>query len=342
MKKLFNKAPIVAAFLTWNALPADSEVIPGTRFDHGYWAGAAYSDDYSGEFSHCVVSAEYVSGDILYLSVTSGATVVVGVGNPSFRFTVGESFPVSIYIDRRRPFHARANAGGSDFVTLEISDFDRGMTAIQRGINMRIVSDKFTGNYSLQGTSRALDKALRCAVDNLDYVDVSPAPQDERYESSIAQAVFYQIATQMITTIDARDFRYLSNKEIESLGFPNGVFWISEELDVLGGTLALPMDEESLQRTDASDVAFMSSLCEGDFASQAKSIDTSNMNQREVSGFCIEDTDRSQYVAVKTQFGDEVLYNVMFFGSNAPASPVERDEFTGNIALKAASFVLDN
>ncbi len=139
----------------------------------------------------------------------------------------------------------------------------------------------------------------------------------------------------------ASDFQYLTKAEVEELGFPNGVFWSSDELDLIGGTLALPMTETTLQKSDASDVSFMSSLCSGDFASQAKAVSSSSAEQREVSGFCIEGNDTSQFVAIKTKVGDEVLYNVLFFGSEASANPTGREEVTGNIALRSASFVVE-
>ncbi len=277
----------------------------------------------------------------MYLSVTKGATVVIGVGNPAFRFSQGESFPATIFVDGRPPFHARASAFRHDFATLEITEFERGMTAIQRGNVMRFVSDKFTGEYGLKGTSGALDKALQCAIDNLEYTEANSKPQGN-YRSNIEQATFYQLATQMITIVGADDFQYLSEAEIEGLGFSNGVFWKSEAYDLLGGTLVLPLTEPNLQKSDASDIAFLSGLCNGDFASQAKAITTSGMEQREVSGFCIEGAEKSQFVALKTKFGDEVLYNIMFFGSNAPSEATERSELTGNVALKAASFAAEN
>ena len=112
--KLFSIAALL--LLSFGAQPASSEEIPGSQFGYGNWSGAGYTYNDTGTFSHCVVSAAYASGDTLFLSVTDGATVVIGISNPSFRFKPGFTFPGMVEIDRRARFAARITAGDGDSV----------------------------------------------------------------------------------------------------------------------------------------------------------------------------------------------------------------------------------
>lgn len=333
----FAWAACAALGVLATAPSVSAEIIRGTSFGYGNWEGAAYTNDQTGAFSHCVVSARYRSGDTLFLSVTEGATVVIGVSNPALRLREGESFPVVIRIDSRRPFVARANAIGGDFVKLEIQDFERALNAVQRGLTMRVDGDNFSGVYSLRGTKRALDQALQCAVDNMRYAERTNSGQPAQ-QSAVDETHLYQLATQMIASVGAQDFRYLTKHQVDELGFSGGVFWVSEQLDIIGGTMALAAPG-SLRETDASDLSFMNQMCRGDFASHARQIETGRLEQRELTGYCVEGEERSQFVAVKTKYGQDVLYNVIWFGPEANSDQSVREEATGNIALRAASFV---
>ena len=84
--------------------------IPGSEFSFGNWRGAAYTNDENGEFSHCAVNANYISGQTLLFSVNSNATVSVGLANPDWHLRDGERFAVRLEVDRRAPFSGYAYA----------------------------------------------------------------------------------------------------------------------------------------------------------------------------------------------------------------------------------------
>jgi hypothetical protein len=117
------------------ATDAFAEMIPRSEFAYQNWQGAAYTFEGTSDFSHCVISASYVSGDILYLSVNAGGTVGVGVQSSNLRLSVGETFPVTLMIDGRAPIYATATAATTDFATLNagfvsIAPLDRHPTTL--------------------------------------------------------------------------------------------------------------------------------------------------------------------------------------------------------------------
>lgn len=328
---------LAALFFAVNASPAPAEQIAGSRFVFGNWSGAAYTNDDTGRFSQCIVSADYKSGDTLFLSVTDAATVVIGVSNPSFRFNSTDTFPVEVRIDSRAPFFARLNTISQNTAAIEIDDFERAMTAIQRGRTMRIEGAGFRGIYDLSGTMRALDQALRCAYDYYEFTG-TPSESGQPSTSALDQAFLYQIATEMITTVGASDFRYLSIDEYKELGFEHGVFWVSQALGMLGGVMAVSAPEGSIRDTDSSDISFMNRFCDGDFASSSEQVEPARAEQRQLTGFCLQNNSKSQFIVLKTRHGDAVLYNIMHFDSDNSFKDAQRNEVTRDIALRAASY----
>lgn len=317
---------------------ASAEEIPGSGFGYGNWSGAGYTYNDTGTFSHCVVSAAYASGDTLFLSVTDGATVVIGISNPAFRFEPGFSFPGIVEIDRRARFAARITAGDGDFVKLEIDRFEEAVQAIQRGLIMRITSDRVRGEYSLKGTMRALDGAIQCAVKNLDYVAKRPST-NQTQTAQRDDSVLYRFTTEVITTLGALDFRYLSEAEMQDLDLSGGVYWVSQELGVVGGVLTTSAPNGSLRVTDGDDIAYLNSFCSGDFASTTRDLTKGGIEQREISGFCVEGADRTQISAIKTRWGPEVIYALLIYLAGSPSDPEVRDRNNTEIALRAARFV---
>ncbi|MBO6898656.1 MAG: hypothetical protein JJ868_14885 [Shimia sp.] len=324
-----------ASFLVSTSVAADQ--IRGSEFSYGAWDGAGYTHTETGEFSHCVASAPYKSGDSLYLSVTGQGTVVVAVANDNLRLTEGESFPITVRIDSRQTFFGRGYAAGSNFVTLEIQEFEKAMTSIQRGLVMKLSSDRFSGSYSLKGTRVILDKAVDCALAHLEYQE---APKAVSTEPAGGSAEMYQLATQMITALDADDSRYLSAKEIGELGFGlSSVFWSSAQAGVVGGVLIERLNGATIKDSDGSDISFMSSLCDGDFASAVRDVTTDpSIEQREIRAQCEADGDLMEFFALKTDAGGRVIYNLMMFEADGPMAEAERQAASGNIALHAASF----
>jgi len=281
-----------------------------------------------------VVSAPYKSGDTLFISFTKNKSLVVGVSNDDFNFEVDRSIPVTIHIDRRQPIYATANPISSTMLTLSMPNFDQAMRHIQMGRTMKVDGRQFSGAYDLTGTKVALKRTYSCAAR---YSDHAVAPNQPEGLSTTA---LFQVATNMITSIDASDATYLSDAELEDLGFgTSSVFWKSDDLGILAGTLTTHRPTEDLRSTDSQDLAFMSDFCEGDFASSSQKVShVEGVSQRELHGICRYDNNETNIITTKTDLGEHTLYNIIFFYDAVKSGEVMRDEATGNIAIHAASY----
>ncbi len=322
---------------------ASAEYIRGSDYGYKLWEGAAYTDDQSGQFSHCVVSAPYKSGDTLLISFSRDKTLIVGVANDDFNFDINKEIPVTIYVDRRQPIYATAIPVSSTMVTLSMPNFDQAMHYIQMGRTMKIDGRQFSGIYDLTGTKVALERTYSCAASYYDYASAPVQSDAPVQQEGLSKTALFQVATNMITSIDVSDAKYLSEAEIEDLGFgAASVFWQSDALGILAGTLTAHRPTGDLRATDSQDLAIMSDFCEGDFASSSQKVShVEGVSQRELRGICRLDDSETQIITTKTDIGEHTLYNIVFFLNTEKAGEVKRAEATGNIAIHAASYAIE-
>lgn len=338
MRKLF-------AFFVLLASPALAEYIPGSDIRRGNWNGAAYTYNETGKFSHCVVSASYVSGDTLYLSVNQDATVTVGVQSPALRMQQGQEIPVTLYIDRRPPFYGRAFAVNSDFATLNLPEFEAALAALQKGRTLVVKSAVGTSTYNLTGTYRALNETLNCAVNHLNYVSAPSAPSQSVEPAVSAHAVdktlLFQVATGMISDMGVSDFVYLSEAETKAIFTADAVVWKSPGMGILGGVVAIAANGiGQLKETDAQDFAFLSNSCEGEVATTARNVSMVDYQSRELRSICVDASQATESLLNKTLVGGTVLYTLLIFDQVSKVSePKKRQEMSEQAAIRAASFI---
>lgn len=333
----------VSAFLYvfWTASDASAEMIPLSEFSYQNWQGAAYTFAGTSNFSHCVVSASYVTGDVLYLSVNAGGTVGIGVQSHNLRLTAGDTFPVTLTIDRHAPIYATATAATTDFASLNIPNFDTAMTALKKGRGLRVDSSVGQALYDLTGTFHALDATKECAFKNMTYNAPPPSPANS---SSLDKTVLFQVATQMISDLQLTDFKYMTQQEGLDTFQTDGVFWTSGSNFLVGGVASVPKGPMlTLSDTDGSDAAFLSNRCHGDLATTFRAIPAKDVLIREIRAICLEGGITTESHMTKALIGDNVVYTILIFtGAAGPSENVSRDEVSANVALKTASYIINS
>ena len=226
----------IALMLAAGAAVADP--IPGSTFRIGNWEGGAYGSEGSGAFTHCGISAGYVTGDVLHFTVNRQATVTVAVTSPALAgIPVGESFPVVLHVDRRPPFHGSATVLADGFAALEVTDFDRALESFMRGYTLTVRGAGREGRYDLTGTFRALGATMDCAARYFDHAPTHTQPD---------RTAAFQLATTVLTGLGIRDFRFLSQGELEEMGQPDSVAWTAPEHGLFGWSLLVPRSPGSM------------------------------------------------------------------------------------------------
>lgn len=329
---------LVFVALVW-AFGAFADEIPGSQFSHGAWQGAGFASATSGRFTHCAIEAEYITGDTLYLSVNFDATITVGVANYAFQFKEGETFPLVLTVDRRKNFVGRAIAKDVDLFVIHLDEFEELFTALKRGNRLYITGDTVQGEYSLRGTSKALDKTLNCASKNRQHAG-RPSSVASQYDRSL----LYQIATGMIAETGVTDFVFLSEKEVDGLGAENAVVWKSASAGIIGSVfLSSTTEGQTLRDNDSIDIEELTRQCSGDVISGTRAIENAEIPTRELRVICAEKDVSVETIASKTMLEGVILYTTLVFVDKGGQEAMEgrnRREISDDIRLRAASFIL--
>jgi|GEM_PF-2235053 len=307
------------------ASPAHAELIPGSDFSYKNWSGAAYTAEDTGAFSHCAVSASYVSGDELLMSVNADATVTVGVISATWRMTPGQSLSAKLTVDRRAPFFGTANALNESFAALVLPDIDAALTALKRGRTLVVETSVGQGVYDLTGTSRALDQTLNCALEYLEYGTQPAAPQKKEPQiqppapvAALDLDTLKQLAAILVADQGLNDITYLNAQEVRDILHTESVVWLAKDKIFLSGVFAEVGDNRvALSATDAADFNRIGSDCDGQFSTSVRVLTVAGLAARELSSQCLAGDSEQSIMLTKTQLDGMVLYTFMFFSEGS-------------------------
>ena len=90
-------AIVTAAFVLWNGSAGAAG--PIRAFQAGLWSGGAYTDNRTGDFTHCSAGVAYDSGINMFVLVTGGYRWWLGFINPQWDFAPIAKMPVELQFD---------------------------------------------------------------------------------------------------------------------------------------------------------------------------------------------------------------------------------------------------
>jgi hypothetical protein len=82
----------------------------------GNWKGGAYTNDQTGEFTHCAAGAGYDSGIYFMVTVDQGAGWALGFHNPKRTLTGNQTFQIALTFDGQRPFNVQGAAISANLI----------------------------------------------------------------------------------------------------------------------------------------------------------------------------------------------------------------------------------
>jgi len=83
----------------------------------GGWTGGAFSNDETGAFSHCAVTAPYANGVILVVSENAAGIWSLAFASPSYHFNKGENAAIDVTFDGQEQARLFATAFRPDMLT---------------------------------------------------------------------------------------------------------------------------------------------------------------------------------------------------------------------------------
>lgn len=129
----------------------------------GAWMLGAYTNDETGQFSHCATSVPYRSGISLLFSIGANFRWRMGFVNVSWNLTAGDTYPIVYRVDNGSPITATARVQDKNFAVVDLLDSEALFSAFRRGYLLTVYAAGEVFYFDLKDSSRALAETLTCA-----------------------------------------------------------------------------------------------------------------------------------------------------------------------------------
>lgn len=152
--------PLVLSVVLLFAASSDARTMRNFRV--GEWFAGAYSNDTTGEFSHCAASASYKSGIFVLFSIDKNFRWSMGFANPDWQLRLGTVYDVAFTVDDLTPITAKAVAISRSQIRVQLADSVELFSHFKRGYMLRVAAAQRVFSFNLTGTSRLLPALLTC------------------------------------------------------------------------------------------------------------------------------------------------------------------------------------
>jgi hypothetical protein len=132
----------------------------------GNWQGGSYTNDSTGLFSHCAISASYKSGIIFSVAISKDGSWRFGFINNVWRLTVGQTMPVDLTFDGRGPYHVYAKAIQANFVVAEMPSTSETVRLFRNAGQMNAFTSGQLFSFALTDTSVVIPALIQCVRNN--------------------------------------------------------------------------------------------------------------------------------------------------------------------------------
>lgn len=165
------------------SLPANAAG-PFGKIVVGNWSGGSFTNDQTGAFSHCAVSARYKSGVTMLTSVTSQFIWLLGFSKPEWKLRTGETLKLQLVFDRSSTIDVTANIKSPTLLTIAMPAQSNLIEAFRKGQLLELVANDARYTFALTSTGEMLPALVECVKQSANVRGpVSPgAPVDARSE----------------------------------------------------------------------------------------------------------------------------------------------------------------
>ena len=206
----------------------------------GLWQGGAYTDDSTGDFSHCAASAPYNSGIVFFVSVNKNWGWTLGFAHDLWALTEGQTIPLDLTFDNRVKFRVVGSAtrigNAVNFVVVPMPDDFRLINAFRRALVMKAVAQGKTFGFNLDATSQLLPALSNCVSANAGGHEPSATPTLSSLKPDASSPEF-AVPRPTDGSNSVGDQFHFEQSSAKSEGVepsrhsaPMGVFWCSMEV----------------------------------------------------------------------------------------------------------------
>jgi len=233
------------------------------NFEVAGWTASALSGPDGRTFSHCGGFANYENGVSLAFVLLRDFRWGVGIVNPAWSLTTGQTYDALLNLDSDPPSVAQALAVSTAGVQIEITDKAKDRFIKARELHVKTAGQAFA--FRLTGTAQLLPALRRCVETNLNLPGSTQSPNPSLATPPASQIIqrHRAEAVALLTSILGRagitGYRIL---EIDQ-SYTHDAYWVAGRL--FGGIdIILGKTPELISASTISDDA---RICKGRFAS---------------------------------------------------------------------------
>ena len=150
---------------------------PQRVFYVGEWRAGVYTNDRSGQFSHCAAWAPYKSGISFFVSIDRDFNWRLAFSHPRWQFRQGQAIPFRLLFDGAGPVRVDGTATSRDLLMINMPDHSVLIRAFREARLMEAYAMGERFAFRLDGTSRLLPALVDCVKTSLAPPAMAREPQ---------------------------------------------------------------------------------------------------------------------------------------------------------------------
>lgn len=135
---------------------------PLHAFQQGLWSGGAYTDDRTGDFTHCSAGVAYDSGIDMFILVTAGYRWWLGFIDQHWSFSPKGRLAVTLSLDGNTPFPRFATVPSGQLLLIPLPYDSRLVDALRHSSQLSLKAAGEAFRFQLSDTSAVLEELTGC------------------------------------------------------------------------------------------------------------------------------------------------------------------------------------
>ena len=156
---------VLALFLSALALICAAEARgPYGTISVGNWKGGAFTNDQTGEFSHCGATAMYQNGIYFVVMIDGKPSWSLGFAHDNWTLSTGKAFPIQLTFDGQAPFNVHGIAITDKLLRVLMPDNSSLITQFRKAKSMSAYAQGQLLQFNLDQTAQLLPTLANCVV----------------------------------------------------------------------------------------------------------------------------------------------------------------------------------
>ncbi len=135
---------------------------PLRSFKLGFWSGGAYTDERTGDFTHCSAGVAYDSGINMFILVTAGYRWWLGFIDPHWAFSPRTRLEVELRLDGGAPFPRFATVPSGQLLLVPLPDNSGVIDRLRQSSQLSLIAQGEAFRFELSETAAVLDELRGC------------------------------------------------------------------------------------------------------------------------------------------------------------------------------------